>query len=296
VSRKTSSSQAEWSLRWIRLRRAVLARNPRVITALVAVVAGALMALLLWLLAAPLAAVLSGALFFALSAAALTGAFTRMLQDLELARQRQKERASRDGTTGVDTRRRFLANAKREMVRAGRYGHPMSLLWVEVDRFDALREAQGDLNAERLLRAVVGLIRGAVRLPDTVGRMSGPLFAVVLPHTDPLGALDVAERIRAHIDTAAPRIDGRIVKVAVSVGTAALDPRHTTLANLLADVESALRQAQQAGGNVVRMAAFRSKPKSGAADAVDDVTPGIPGHLQLPFQPSGTPQRRSGDA
>ncbi len=248
-------------------------------------VSAMLLAALLWLLSAPAVAVMGGALFCAVGTAALTVAFTRMLQDLELARQRQKERASRDGTTGVDTRRRFLANAKREMVRAGRYGHPMSVLWVEVDRFDALRGAQGDLNAERLLRAVVGLIRDAVRLPDMVGRMNGPLFAVVLPHTDPLGALDVAERIRAHIDAASPRIDGRIVKVAVSVGTAALDARHTTLAHLLTDVESALRQAQQAGGNGVRTAAFRSQPKAGAA-GVDDATPSVPGHLQLPFLPT----------
>jgi diguanylate cyclase len=264
--------------------------DPRAMTALAGVASGALMALLLWLLAAPVAAWVGGASFFGVSAAALTAIFTRMLQDLELARQRQKERASRDGTTGVDTRRRFLANAKREMVRAGRYGHPMSVLWVEVDRFDALRNAQGDLNTERLLRVVVGLIRETVRLPDMVGRMSGPLFAVVLPHTDPLGALDVAERIRAHVDAASPRIDGRIMKLAVSVGTAALDARHTTLAQLLADVESALRQAQQAGGNVVRTAAFRTHPK---AD-VDGAAPSIPGHLQLPFLPSKNVDHKPG--
>jgi diguanylate cyclase len=291
-ARSTGSSQAQSSLRWIRLRRAVLAAGVRTTAVLAGGGAGAVSLLLLWLLSAPVAAAIGGALFCAAMAAALAAAFTRMLQDLELARQRQKERASRDGTTGVDTRRRFLANAKREMARAGRYGHAMSVLWVEVDRFDALRQAQGDLNAERLLRVVVGLIRHAVRLPDMVGRMSGPLFAVVLPHTDPLGALDVAERIRAHIDAASPRIDGRIVKVAVSVGAAALDPRHTTLAHLLADVESALRQAQQAGGNGVRTAAFRSQPKAGATDAA----PGIPGHLQLPFKSDDAFQKRMGEA
>jgi diguanylate cyclase len=242
---------------------------PLGVVVLVAALLGGLAAApVLWLLAAPPAATLAGAVVCAVLTGVITAGFMRLLHDLELARLRQKERASRDGTTGVDTRRRFLAHAKREFARAVRYGQPMSLLWVELDRFEALRATQGDLNAERCLRAAVGLIREAVRVPDLVGRMSGPVFAVLLPHTDPLGALDVAERIRERIDVASARIDGRLVKLSAGVGVAALDARHASLTELLADVEAALRQAQQVGGNVVRTAAFRSRPKSNAATDV----------------------------
>jgi diguanylate cyclase len=267
-------------------------------------VGAAVMVLLLWLLGGSATVVAGGALGVGAGVGLLVAAGMRMLQDLESVRLRQKERASRDGTTGVDTRQRFMALAKREMARCTRYGHPMSMLWLEVDHFEALRNTHGEVQAERALRTVVRCVRDTVRVPDMVGRMSGPTLAVLLPQTDPLGALDVAERIRLRIDTASPRLGQRMFKLSVSVGTAALDKRYTALGLLLADVKAALRQAQQAGGNVVRTAAFRSHPKDGGT-AWSEGPPSVPGYLQLPPGNGDSPQnsqksqnshRRSGEA
>ena len=95
----------------------------------------------------------------------------------------------------------------------------------------------------------------------------GGAVVVLLPHTDPIGALDVAERIRTEV--LAQRLDwhGVAISATVSVGVAAIGSGHASLDALLREAEQALDAAKAAGRNCVRAAPIRPR-RSGEARPV----------------------------
>jgi GGDEF domain-containing protein len=88
---------------------------------------------------------------------------------------------------------------------------------------------------------------------------------VFLPHADPTGALDVADRIRALVEHL--KLPGlpEGAQFSASIGVAVLQPLHQPVKALVAGAQQALRSARQAGGNCVRMAPGESDPGSGGA-------------------------------
>jgi len=181
--------------------------------------------------------------------------FARLLRELERGRQQLARLDSVDTTTGAANRSHFLALAEREWARARRYGGEPALLLVDVDRFQRLCETRGDGAGDAVLRAIVRDVAPTLRGADAMARFGGPQLAVWLAQVDPIGALDVADRIRERteaLQVAWPSSAG--LRVTVSVGVAALRPAHQNLASLLADAEQAVQAARQSGGNCVRAA------------------------------------------
>ena len=87
-----------------------------------------------------------------------------------------------------------------------------------------------------------------------MARFGGSQLAVWLAQVDPIGALDVADRIRERSEALEVGWQQQTVRVTVSVGVAALRPAHQNLGGLLADAEAAVLAARQSGGNCVRAA------------------------------------------
>ena len=92
-----------------------------------------------------------------------------------------------------------------------------------------------------------------------LARIGGEELAVFLPHTDPLGALDVAERVREQVGSLRLVWQGRKVGTTVSIGVAALGSGHATLDALIRDADAALHEAKQAGRNCVRAAPIQPR-------------------------------------
>jgi diguanylate cyclase len=159
-----------------------------------------------------------------------------------------------DRLTGVPTRLQFLAQAEREFARCRRYGIPGALLLIDADHFKRLNDQHGNACGDAALRAMAHLTQDLLRQPDLLGRFGGEELIVFLPHTDPLGALDVADRIRARIGGSRLPWRDRHVHVTVSVGVAAVEPVHTSVDGLIRDADMALYAAKEAGRNCVRAA------------------------------------------
>jgi diguanylate cyclase (GGDEF)-like protein len=85
------------------------------------------------------------------------------------------------------------------------------------------------------------------------------VLVVYLPHTDLLGALDVAERIRERVAGLGLSWDGKRVKATISVGVASIGAAHAALDAVIADAGGALREAKAAGRNCVRAAPIPPK-------------------------------------
>jgi diguanylate cyclase len=278
------SLRSRSSRRWLRLRRRVLRLG--IVRATAIGGAGA---------AALAAGASAGALWFAgaaidvrlvLAAAAGTGALLgaavwvllRMLHDLEAARVRLDVLATRDELTGIYNRRQFLVLADREWARCRRYDMGAAMLMLDVDHFKRINDLHGHLAGDLMLREIARAIADTLRHADFLGRFGGEEFIVFLPHTDTLGALDVAERIRERVATIALEWRGERITTTLSVGVGTLGAEHDTVGALIADADCALYTAKHAGRNCVRTPA-----------AVDTIP--VPNTMELPWSGLGSSSR-----
>ncbi len=156
------------------------------------------------------------------------------------------------GPGAAQNRRQFLANATREWVRCKRHQEDAALLLIDADEYAALRQTRGEECVEALMRDVVRVVADTLRQSDLLARFGGEGLAVYLPRTDPLGALDVAERVRAGIAATGLRWNGAPVRTTASVGVASVSAEHAGLDEVIQEAGVALQQAREAGRNCVR--------------------------------------------
>ncbi|HKH18182.1 MAG TPA: diguanylate cyclase [Solirubrobacteraceae bacterium] len=144
-----------------------------------------------------------------------------------------------DELTGVATRRVFEEELPRELARARRGEHPVSLAMLDIDHLGAFNMLRGEREGDRLIKEAAALWRGELREVDVLARLDGGSFAVVLPSCGLGEAVDVIDRVRA----ATPR------EQTVSAGVGRWDGEEP--AELLqARCYDALAAAKQAGRDV----------------------------------------------
>ena len=178
----------------------------------------------------------------------------------------EPQAAARDALTGAYTQTHFVAAADREWSRIRRHGEDAALLMIDIDHFKRLNDEHGAACGDAMLIEITRQASATLRPYDLLSRFGGGVLVVYLPHTDPLGALDVAERIRDRV--AALRLDwhGKKVKATISVGATGIGVAHAALDAVIADAGTALREAKAAGRNCVRAAPIPPrKPVAGHA-------------------------------
>jgi diguanylate cyclase (GGDEF)-like protein len=161
---------------------------------------------------------------------------------------------ARDALTGAYTQQHFVAATDREWSRIRRHGEDAALLMVDVDHFQRLNDEHGMAAGDAMLVEITRLASSTLRPYDLLARFGGGVLVVYLPHTDPLGALDVAERIRERVAGLRLAWQGKNVKATISVGVAGIGSGHAGLDAVIADAGAALREAKGAGRNCVRAA------------------------------------------
>jgi diguanylate cyclase (GGDEF)-like protein len=164
---------------------------------------------------------------------------------------RARHAADHDHLTGARSRRAFFDLAAREQARTQRRGSPLSLLLFDVDHFKRINDTWGHATGDRVLVDIVQRTGAVVRSIDTVARLGGEEFAVLLPDTGPDTALLVAERLRSALARAPEAAAGRIeAGYTVSIGVATLDAGESIEA-LLSRADAALYAAKAGGRNMV---------------------------------------------
>jgi len=176
----------------------------------------------------------------------------RLVFNLEAARSKLNVLAIQDGLTGVYNRRHFMTVVQREWDRARRYGTPAALLLIDADYFKRINDSHGHLCGDELLRQIADAAGGSLRQADVLARFGGEEFIVFLPHTDPLGAVDVAERIRERVQAIGVDWHGQRVATTVSIGVAQFRPDLLSLDWTIHEADTALYAAKAAGRNCVR--------------------------------------------
>jgi diguanylate cyclase len=179
-------------------------------------------------------------------------AVLRLVFALEDARRKLGLLATQDELTGASNRRHFMAVAQREWDRARRYNTTAALLLIDADHFKHVNDKYGHLCGDELLRQIACAAAASLRQVDVLARFGGEEFIVFLPHTDPLGALDAAERIRSQVQELRLAWNGAEVGTTVSIGVATLRPDLLSFEWMIHEADTALYAAKAQGRNCVR--------------------------------------------
>lgn len=162
---------------------------------------------------------------------------------------RLEDEATRDALTGLPNRRLLQRNLPAALARADRQGHNLALLFMDLNGFKGVNDTHGHEAGDELLRLVGQRLVGAVRVTDTVARLAGDEYVVLLePVAD--AAADpplVADKIAAAIAVPFP-LEAATVQVTISIGTAVYQPGCGTSAEaLLSGADNAMYAAKRAG-------------------------------------------------
>ena len=137
-----------------------------------------------------------------------------------------------------------------------RFGDPLSLLMIDLDLFKQINDKHGHTVGDGVLRGVAQVLRRNVRKIDIVSRYGGEEFCIVLPRVGKPEALEVAEKLRRSVGTAAlPSPEGvGPLRVTISVGVATLGIDADDVAGLIEKADTALYEAKAQGRDRVAMA------------------------------------------
>jgi two-component system cell cycle response regulator len=174
----------------------------------------------------------------------LLRARARTLLELKQYLDSCQEAAFTDHLTGLANRRRFERQLEREVARTERYGRPFCLLLMDIDNFKDVNDTHGHDAGDEALRRVANVIQSGTRGIDTGARIGGDEFAVILPETDLVHGLEVAERLRAAIAALDFNPAGHIT---ASLGAAELPTCARTGEELRTAADAALYEAKRGG-------------------------------------------------
>lgn len=129
--------------------------------------------------------------------------------------------SSKDALTGLVNRRSFEMALAREVDRVARAGESSLLLVLDIDHFKAVNDTYGHAAGDLVIQGVAEVVSQMVRPMDTVARVGGEEFAIILPNCPSSVGHTVSERVRERVEALeVPLANGQILKVTISLGGA----------------------------------------------------------------------------
>jgi diguanylate cyclase (GGDEF)-like protein len=169
---------------------------------------------------------------------------TRTLLEFKAYLDTCEELAFTDSLTGLANRRRFERQLDREVNRTLRYGHPFTLMMIDIDHFKRLNDTFGHNAGDLAIRSIGKVLQEGTRGIDLAARLGGEEFAVLLVETDLQGGVEVAERLRVAISSMALPFGARVT---ASLGVAECPSCAQTSDGILKAADEALYDAKRAG-------------------------------------------------
>jgi diguanylate cyclase (GGDEF)-like protein len=184
----------------------------------------------------------------------LLGAIAASALEIVWEIEEVNRRAETDPLTGLANRRRFDESLERELSQSDRFGHPVSLVLVDIDHFKRVNDAHGHEAGDAVLRAVARMLADGIRAVDLCARFGGEELAILLPQTTATGAFELADRLRRRIAGRPIRVNDAEIAVTASFGVASYPDVVCSRDALFAAADAALYGAKHDGRNQVRMA------------------------------------------
>ncbi len=182
------------------------------------------------------------------------GGYVLVYRDISKSKQMNKRLeylALTDPLTGVANRRSLLVRIEAEFYRSRRYKRELSVLVFDIDHFKTINDSYGQNSGDNCIKEVAELCKEMLRDSDVIGRADGKEFVILLPETNKLGALTVAERLRAMIERLVVVDDLAKISLTASIGVATLNSALQSPDELIKAANDALQEAKQGGRNRV---------------------------------------------
>lgn len=176
-----------------------------------------------------------------------------------VTRQQVSQLSMLDPLTRISNLRGFEKDISREIARAHRAEHALTILTIEIDQFDDLNDHYGERSGEFVVKKVAERISSGLRSTDMMARLSRSKFALLIPASGEMLAQEIAERMRDDIDGFAVD-DGRgaVLQATISIGVVTWEPQQypaVDMPQLARQMENtagkALALSQGEGGNRV---------------------------------------------
>jgi len=158
-----------------------------------------------------------------------------------------------DQLTGISNRKAFDNELEESVSRAVETGDPLSLVMCDIDHFKAFNDTWGHQTGDQVLRLVANCLNENVKGRDTAARYGGEEFAVILPQTQLAGAVNLANQIRAKVESKklVKKSTGDILGIiTISCGVTQYDPGES-MEDFVRRADQCLYAAKRTGRNRV---------------------------------------------
>lgn len=190
-------------------------------------------------------------MFIAASIGPVAGSFAFVLACGERLGRRLLNWSLTDSLTGVPNRRALLDALGRAVAAGRRRSEPVALLVIDIDHFKRVNDTAGHATGDAVLTLIARLLAEAARQEDTLGRLGGEEFGVVLPGAGLAEAEQVAERLRETVAATPVGVGGSSFELTVSIGASASAGGEEAADSLLARADDLLYEAKRRGRNQV---------------------------------------------
>jgi diguanylate cyclase (GGDEF)-like protein/PAS domain S-box-containing protein len=166
---------------------------------------------------------------------------------LRKSEQRYRELSIIDDLSQLYNSRHFYAQLEIEIERSNRYGQPLTLLLLDLDRFKKFNDKYGHVEGDYVLSQLGQIIKRCLRDPDSAYRYGGEEFTIILPMTTSNEGIVTAKRIQTELrkETFSPTLDQNI-NMTVSIGLAQYEPTEE-MKTFVQRVDKLMYQAKKDG-------------------------------------------------
>jgi len=172
-----------------------------------------------------------------------------LLKNLE----REKEHARTDFLTGAMNSRFFHETAQRELDRSVRYQHPFTVAFIDIDNFKSINDTFGHTFGDKVLRTISQNIQRNLRKTDTIARVGGDEFTILLPEVD-------TDAARIAISKMQHKLMDEMLEnkwpVTFSIGVITLQSPHLTVDEILGRADKIMYSVKNYGKDNIKYATY----------------------------------------
>lgn len=176
------------------------------------------------------------------------------LAERRIMETRLQHLVNHDDLTGLFNRRRLEQQLEIAVLRSRKKQRFSALLYIDLDHFKVINDAEGHITGDCLLIEVANLLRREIGLNDLLARVSADEYAILIENTTEAAVLETAERLRKLLDAYYYRTDNHCYHIGASIGIALIQPGDVTGASeILARADQACYVAKTNGRNIVHL-------------------------------------------
>lgn len=176
------------------------------------------------------------------------------LAERRIMEARLQHLVSHDDLTGLYNRRRLEQQLEIAVLRARKKQRLSALLYIDLDYFKIINDAEGHITGDSLLIEVANVLRHEIGLGDVLARVSADEYAILLENVTEVTALETAERLRRILDDYHYHSNDRTYHIGASIGVALIQANESASASeILARADQACYVAKTHGRNIVHL-------------------------------------------